>query len=164
VSAPPTAGGEQADVWRERLHTDPTAIVALADHLLRTCGLAIRLGSPVDPAPLFEMQSALQGVPTGGPADEPLIRARQLLDGGAMALSGLVSGKAVAAAELPAMTAEMVAAVARGDDNLVRNLAPALLAGVVNTEALPPLPEIPDTGLLSCWFEAAMRIRQSRWG
>jgi hypothetical protein len=162
VSATPPSG-EQAEIWRERLNTDPTAIVALADHLLRACGMAIRLGGPVDPAPLFEMQTALQGMPTGGPADESLIRARQLLDGGAMALSGLASGKSVAAGELPAITAEMLAASAKGNDSLVRNMAPALLAGIVAVEQLPALPEIPDAGLLSCWFDAAMRMRQARW-
>jgi hypothetical protein len=163
VSAPPPAG-ESAELWRERLNTDPTAIVALADHLLRTCGLAIRLGSPVDPVPLFEMQTALQVIPPGSPADEPLIRARQLLDGGAMALSALVTGKIVGTDELPAITAEIVAAMGKGDENLARQMAPALLAGVVATPTLPALPEIPEPGILSCWFDAAMRMRQARWG
>jgi hypothetical protein len=163
VNSPPS-GGENAEVWRERLNADPTAIVALADHLLRTCGLAIRMGSSVDPAPLFEMQSALRGIPAGTPADEPLVRARQLLDGGAMALSALVTGKLVGVDELPGLSAEIIAAMAKGDESYGRQMAPALLAGIVNAPTLPELPEIPETGVLSCWFEAAMRMRQARWG
>lgn len=163
VSAPPT-GGENAEIWRERLNSDPTAIVALADHLLRTCGLAIRLGTPVDPMPLFEMQTALQGIPPGSPADEPLVRARQLLDGGAMALAALVSGKTVATGDLAAIAAELVAAMGKGDENLARQMAPALLAGLVNSQTLPTLPDIPESGLLTCWFDAALRMHQARWG
>lgn len=163
MSAPPT-GGESAELWRDRLNTDPTAIVALADHLLRTCGLALRLGSQVDPMPLFEMQTALQAVPAGSPADEPLIRARMLLDGGAMALAALVAGKFVATDDLPALTAELVAAMGKGDESLSRQMAPAILAGLVTTPTLPTLPELPESGLLSCWFDAAMRMRQARWG
>ncbi|MBC7541301.1 MAG: hypothetical protein H7338_01075 [Candidatus Sericytochromatia bacterium] len=163
MSASPPAG-ENAEAWRQRMSNDPTAIVALADHLLRTCGLSIRMGNAVDPAAFYELQSGLRQVPPGSPADAPLLRAQQLLDGGAMALSGIISGNRIAPADIDPMLGEIGAAMDRGDESLARNMAPQVLASLIQTEIIPELVNQPDSGVFSCWFEAAMRIRQARWG
>ena len=162
MSALPPAG-ESAEAWRTRMATDPTAIVSLADHLLRACGLALRLGNPADPAPLFELQIGLRAIPLSGSGDEPLIRAQQLLDAGAMALSGIAAGCKIAPADIDPMVNELRSTLDRGDETMARHLATQVLAALIQTETLPELTEHPESGIFSSWYDGAMRMRQARW-
>lgn len=146
------------------MNSDPMAVVALADHLLRTCGMAMRTGGGTDPAPLFEMLHGLGQMPADLSDNASMQRARQLLDGGGLALSGLPQASRIAIDQLPSIQAEISGAIAKGDEPLARSLAAPFLGTLLTLAQRPELPPVDDESMLAGWLDAVARIRQARWG